>query len=92
MFYKIYLFGNSMIRNDIINKTMVKFGPPQNQAKSLKGSDKSYPKMHFSLNLSYCVKSNGRNWCHILACFTMNTQKIWSSHVIQVANFVCSVL
>ena len=49
---------------------MAKFGPPRNQTNyiSLKGIDRSYPKMYFLLNFSHCVKSHG-HFCQILALF-----------------------
>ena len=50
-----------------------------------KGFDKSYAKMYFLLNLSHFVKSYG-HLCYVLACFTMTTHRIRSSHVTQVVN------
>ena len=77
-----------MVTNDVITKNKAKFGPPQNQRNyHSKGFDKSYPKMNFLLNLSYCVKRYG-HFCQILALFTMSThQQIRSCHVTQVATF-----
>ena len=53
-------------------KTMEKCGPPRNQTNyiSFKGTDESYPKMYFLLNLSHYVKSYG-HLCQILTFFTM---------------------
>ena len=51
-----------------------------------KGIDESYPKMYFSLNLSYYVKRYG-NLCQIVAFFTMPAPQIWLSHMTQEANF-----
>ena len=51
-----------------------------------KGSDESYPKMYFLLNLSHYVKSYG-HLCQFLAFFTMPALQIWSCHVSQEENF-----
>ena len=71
-----------------LRKTMEKFGPPQTRQiiYHSKGTDKSYPKMYFLLNLSHCVKSYG-HFCQILVLFTMTAHQIWSCHVTQDANF-----
>ena len=56
-----------MVTNDVIMttlpKTMATLGPPQNQTNYIhsKGFDKSYPKIHFLLNLSHFVKVMGIN-------------------------------
>ena len=92
MFYKISKFENHIRKNDVImmslRKTMEKFGPPQTRQiiYHSKGTDKSYPKMYFLLNLSHCVKSYG-HFCQILVLFMMTAHQIWSCHVTQDANF-----
>ena len=84
-------FENHVTTNDVIMtslpKTMEKCGPLRDQTNyHSKGIDESYPKMYFSLNLSYYVKSYG-NLCQIVAFFTMPALQIWLSHVTQEANF-----
>ena len=51
-----------------------------------KGTDESYPKMYFSLNLSHYVKSYG-HLRKISAFSTMPALQIWPCNVTQEANF-----
>ena len=79
-----------MKRNDVIMslpKTMANMNLHKTKEiiYNLKAFDKSYPKMYFLLNLSNCVKIY-RHLCQILACFTMTTDQMWSSHITQLAN------
>ena len=50
----------------LLPQKITKSGPQQNQ-----GFYKSYPKMYFLLNLSYCVKSYG----HLCQIFNMFVSK-----------------
>ena len=51
----------------------------------LKGTDESYAKMYFLLNLSHYVKRCGH--VEFWPFFTMPAHQIWSCHVTQEANF-----
>ena len=89
MFNKISKFESPTITNDFIMtllpKTIAKFGPSRNQTNYIynsKGTDESYPKMYFLLNLNHYVKSYG----HFLSNFGL-FYDARSCHVTQKANF-----
>ena len=74
--------------NDVIEKTILKFGLPRNQTNdiSFESFDKNCPKMYFLLNINHCVKSYV-HLCQILALFTMPNHQILSCNVTQARNF-----